>query len=156
MSFNQAAINTLISNISSGAKQLGIFQQVLTHDPKSAPQHDMTLAIRVESIKPSTKFSGLNGTAGIVTFGHRIYVNFLSKPEDQIDGKLLNAVSVLINEYSNEFSFGGTVIAVDLLGADSPGLSSNLAYIPDFDHKAFRIATLTVPVIIDNLWTQTP
>lgn len=152
--FNQSAINTLIGNISSGAKKFPTFQQVLTHEPKNKPQKDVTLAFWLTDLKPSVKFSDMEGTAGVVTFNHRIYVNFpLGKPEDSTEAKLLNAASLLMNEYSNEFSFGGTVIAVDLLGMDSSGLSMRTGYV-SIDNTVFRMADVTVPIIIDNLWTQ--
>lgn len=153
MSFNQAAINTLIANIKSGAQNLGLFQQVLQHEPKSAPQHAQTLAFWVVDIKPSKVYSDLTATAGVVTFHNRIYVNALSKPEDQVEGNLLTAVSTLIGEYSSEFSFGGTVINVDLLGAEGTPLSMTTGYVT-IDSKIFRMANIVTPVIIDHLWTQ--
>ena len=153
--FNQAAINTLISNISSGARKLNVFQQVLTHEPKSAPQHDITMAFWVTDLVPSPKFSGLGATAGMVTFNHRIYVNFKYKPEDAIESKLLTGVSSLINGYTTDFSLGETVINVDLLGMDSQGLSAKTGY-AEIDRINFRIADLTVPVLIDQLWIQEP
>jgi hypothetical protein len=153
MSFNQSAIDKLIGNISSGAKKLGVFQQVFTHEPKSKPQRDVSLGFWVSDIRPSKIYSGLAETAGVVTFMHRVYINFLYKPEDALEGKLLNAVSLLIGEYSSEFSFGATVINVDLLGADSGGLTARTGYV-SIDNTNFRTADINVPVIIDNLWTQ--
>lgn len=155
MSFNQAAVNTLISNVQSGAQQLGLFDQVLTHEPKSAPMQGVTLAFWMDGVKTSTKFSGLAAVSGIVSFQHRIYMNFISKPEDQIDSILLTATSSLINAYSTGFTLSGTVIAVDLLGIDSPGITARWGYVT-IDQRKLRISDLLVPIIIDNLWTETP
>lgn len=151
--FNQAAITKLISNVASGAKQLGIFQQVLTHEPKAAPQHGTTLAIWHTGIKPSTKYSGLTATAGVVTFTNRVYINMLNKPEDDIEKNLLTAVSTLLGEYSSEYSFGSTVIAVDLLGIEGTPLSETTGYVT-IGNTLFRTANITVPILIDSLWTQ--
>lgn len=155
MSFNQAAINTLVGNIKAGCTQLGVFQQVLSHEPKSAPQHDKTLAFWWTDIKPSTHFSDFVNTAGVVIFQHRIYIGMLTKPEDQVEADLMNATSKLIGEYSGEFSFGHSVINVDLLGIEGTTLSARTGYV-EIDKRLFRTSNITVPVIIDALWTQTP
>jgi len=153
MSFNQTAVDELISNVVSGAQQLGIFEEVLTHEPKSKPQKNMTMAFWLTSIKPSAKKSGLASTAGCVTFNSRIYISFLAKPEDQVEANLLTATSTLISQYSSAFSFGGTVIDVDLLGSESAGLSAQFGYV-EIGGTNFRTSNIVVPVIIDNLWTQ--
>lgn len=155
MSFNQNAVNTLISNVASGAKNLGVFQQVLKHEPKAPPQNGTTLALWWTAIKPSKNYSDLTSTAGVVTLTNRVYINMLQKPEDYVESSLLTAVSTLIGEYSSEFSFGSTVIAVDLLGIEGTPMSATTGYV-DISHTLYRTANITVPVIIDGLWSQEP
>lgn len=153
MTFNQAAIETLLSDVASGVMSLGMFQEVLRHEPKSKPQHDMTFAFFVDSIKPSRLISGVDATAGMVTLMGRAYVSFLTKPEDDVDAQLLNGVSAIIDGLTGSFTLGHSVVAVDLIGMDSSGLSAQMGY-TTVDSTVFRICDLTIPVLIDNLWTQ--
>ncbi len=133
MSFDAAAVRALVDNVVSHAMGL-------------------RLAVWVDKIAPLTS-SGLSSTSGVVILNARVYGNFIEKPEDDIDPNILTAVSTLLNAYSGNFNFGGTVRSVDLLGTTGQSLSAQAGYV-NIDSKLYRVMTITVPVIINDMYTQ--
>ena len=153
MSFDQAAIRAVYAAALSAARQLNIFEVVVAHEPKSKPSTVPACAVWTDHIVPVAGISGLSATSGRLGLRARIYLNFLSKPEDRIDPELLRLTSTLFNAYSGGFTFGGTVMEIDLLGAHGEALSARTGYI-HHDDTLFRVAECTIPVIISDLWTQ--
>jgi hypothetical protein len=153
MTFNADAVNTLFAAVVSEAQKLGPFEVVIQHEPKAAPQSLPTLAVWAQSIGPIAAVSGLSATSGRVSFRLRVYLSFLGKPEDAIDPELIALTSLVLNAFSGGFTLGGTVMEVDLLGAYGQSLSADAGYIAH-DSKHFRVMEITLPVIIDDLWTQ--
>jgi hypothetical protein len=153
MSFNQSAVKALVDSVVSHALTLGLFETVNTHEPKSAPGNGLRLAIWADSITP-VKSSGLAAVSGKVVLSARIYGNFMQKPEDDIDPNILTAVSTLMSAFSGDFDFGGTVRAVDLIGMEGTPMSAQAGYL-NIDNKLYRVMTVTVPVIINDMWVIT-
>lgn len=153
MTFNAAAINALFAEVVSQAQALGVFDRVNAHEPKSAPGRGLSCSFTGLEFEALPQVSGLGATSGAVIFTARIFSSFLTKPEDQIDPNLLAAACALIAAYSDGFTLGGTVMAVDLLGISGQRLSGKFAYVEQ-DSKMFRIFDLTVPVVVDAMFTQ--
>ena len=153
MAFDQAAVNTLVSRLESEAMSLGVFRSVNFHEPKSAPGTGLRLSIWCQSIEPIAAASGLASTSGYVVVWARAYGNMLSKPEDEIDPRLMTAMATLMGAYSGDFTLGGTVRNIDLLGEYGEKLSAQAGYVT-IDSHLYRQMTLTVPCIINDLWTQ--
>ncbi len=68
---------------------------------------------------------------------------------------MVAAVDELLTQYSGDFTLGGQVRDVDLLGAHSPGLMAEAGYINQ-DGKLMRIMTITLPIVVNDLWVQSP
>ena len=151
MSFNDAAVDTLFDKVQSHAMALGIFDAVNTYEPKSAPPV-LACAIWVDTIEPVTS-SGLASTSGKVVLNVRLYGSMLQRPYGEIDPKAVKAVNTLIAAYSGDFDFGQTVRNVDLLGQHGHRLMAKAGYIP-IDGKLYRVMTVTLPVIINDMWDQ--
>ncbi len=153
--FNDAAIAMILDKAVSHAMALGRFDFVNQHEPKGgSPGTDIMCAVWVDRIRPA-KTSGLSSTSGVLTLMHRIYQNMLKQPYDQIDPIVLAATSVLIGAFSGDFDFGGVsnTRAVDLLGSEGVPLSGQAGYV-DVGGKRFRVMTVTVPIIVNDMWTQ--
>ena len=116
MTFDAAAVRTLVAKVESVAMKTGQFRTVNFHEPKSAPASGLRLAIWAQSIEPLGAASGLNATSGYVVLDARIYGNMLQKPEDEIDPRVMTAATVLLAAYSADFTLGGTVRNIDLTG----------------------------------------
>lgn len=153
MAFDQTAIGDLYGQLVSTAKKLGGFETVIRHEPKAAPVSLPALAVWFASIGPARGVSGLAATSARCEFRARAYLNALAKPEDDIDPKLILVTSQLLAAFTGGFTLNGDVMEVDLLGAYGTPLEATAGYIQHDDHQ-FRVAELTIPVIIDGIWTQ--
>lgn len=153
MAFNDAAVAALLKAAPDRARQLGVFDRVQGHEPKSSPGTGLSCAFAVAGIRPEKRVSGLAETGGVVELSARVYLGGSYRPEDGTDPKVLAAVSALIGAFSDDFTLGGTVFAVDLLGAYGTALSARMGWL-ESDGKQSRVADVTIPVAIDNLWIQ--
>ena len=71
-----------------------------------------------------------------------------------IDPNLLDACDALMAAYTNDFTLGGTVRMIDLLG-NSAGhmLEMQSGYI-NIDTRVYRVVTISVPCIANDAWEQ--
>src|SRR2546429_1429361 len=144
-----AILNAAVSH----AMALGLFERANGHEPKNAPGNGITAAVWVDYIGPHPGQSGLATTSARLVLNVRIYTSMLAEPQDAIDPRVLAAVGVLMGEYSGDFDFGGAVESVDLLGRAGPPMSAQAGYLNQ-DGKLYRVMTITVPVIVNDVWSQ--
>lgn len=133
----------------------GLFERVNTHEPKNAPGNGLSMAVYLNNIVPAAGASGLNSTTGLLLFSVRVYSSMVAEPQDDIDPALLDAVDALFVAYSGDFTLGDLVRNVDLLGQYSTPLQAEFGYI-EIDKKLYRVGTITVPLIVNDLWSQSP
>lgn len=150
MSIDIAAI---IAAAESHAMELGVFERVIGHEPKSAPGGGLTCGMWIDAIDPISAQSGLASTSVRVTLNIRIYGSMLAKPEDEIDPRLATAAVALMGAYTGDFDLGGTVESVDLLGRHGVPLAGRAGYL-HLDAKLYRVFTIVAPLIINDVWTQ--
>lgn len=152
MTFDQAAVNALIDAAVSHAEGTGAFKSVNTHEPKAAPGKGLTASIWAQSIKPIPA-GGLAATSAVVLLNLRVYGNMLAKPEDDIDPRVMAAMSDLMDQYTGDFTFGGTIRNIDLLGSYGTALSCEAGYLT-IAGSMYRVMTLTIPCVVNDLWVQ--
>ncbi len=143
----------LIQATLTHALKLGRFERVNGHEPKSGPAGRLTCAIWVQRISPVPSQSGLTSTTARVELSVRVYSSMLSEPQDRIDTDMAAAVDALMAAYAADFTLGGTIKHVDLLGAVGAPLEAVAGYVT-VDTTLFRIVTITVPLIVNDAWTQ--
>ncbi|WP_326646056.1 hypothetical protein OG884_15505 [Streptosporangium sp. NBC_01755] len=146
---------TILDGLTSHALALGLFERVNSHEPKNAPGNGLTAAVWVDSIAPVPTGSGLASTSARLVFNVRIYTGAEQEPADAIDPNMLAATDALMSAYSGDFTLGGSVRNVDLLGQAGTSLSAQAGYI-QHDSKLLRVMTLVVPVIVNDVWEQVP
>lgn len=147
--------DALFAAAQSKAQGLAIFESVVTHEPKAAPQSLPFLALWLGPLTPLPANSGLPATSARIALRGRIYVSDLKKPEDQLDAQLLSLTVTLLGAFSGAFTLGGQVELIDLLGMYGEAMSGQPGYLAH-DDKFFRVMELNLPLIIDNLWEQAP
>lgn len=145
----------LINAVASICMQIGVFERVNMHEPKSPPGNGLSAAVWIQTIGPSGRISGLSSTAALVGFMIRIYTNFVADPADYIDPNVMDAVDQLIAQFSGDFDLEGFVFSTDLLGSEGVPLSAKAGY-AEMNGKIFRIMDVTVRMAIDNVWEQSP
>ena len=153
MTFDVAAVNALISAVESISMTTGQFRRVNTHEPKSAPGNGLTNAIWAQDIAPVPEGSGLASTSGYVVLTSRIYGSMMAKPEDLVEPKLMTAVTVLLGAYSADFTLGGTIKNIDLLGMYGESMRAQAGYMT-IGSETFRIYDITIPCVVNDMWTQ--
>lgn len=149
------ALNTtaILDSVQSQVQALGLFDTVNMHEPKSKPGNGLTCAIWADKIAPVPAGSGLAVTTGLVTLALRVYTSMLQQPFDAIDPNMISAVDALIAGFSDAFTLGGNVRNVDLLGMFGTPLSAQAGYINQ-DGKLMRVMTLTIPLVVNDIWPQ--
>jgi len=143
----------IVEAVVSHALASGHFERCNSHEPKNAPGNGLTAAVWMQRLAPLALASGLAATAALLVVNVRVYSNMLTEPQDAIDPNLVAAVDALVNAYTGDFTLGGRIRNVDLLGQYGPSLSAEAGYLEQ-DRKMFRVMTLTVPLVINDAWTQ--
>ena len=138
----------------SHAQAIGHLEQVNQHEPKSAPAGLLTGAIWNQETRP-IRASGLASTTVAVVFMVRIYKNMISEPQDAIDPEVMAAMDALMAAYVGDFTLGGLIKNIDVLGAHGPSLAARAGYVPQ-DGRLYRVVDIVVPCIVNDLWTQAP
>jgi hypothetical protein len=155
MSLDAVTATAVLAAVESHALALGYFDRVNTHEPKSAPGNGVTCSIWVERINPVVGGSGLDSTTGRVELSERVQIPMLSEPQDTIDLRILVGIDALMAAYSANFTLGGLVRNVDLMGEFGDSLSAEAGYIEQ-DSRIYRVMHLTLPLIINDLYPQAP
>lgn len=139
----------------SHAQTLGLFDNVLGREPVSAPGSGLTYAMWVGPVRPIPARSGLDSVSARLELRGRVFMPADTEPPDDVDVAVMNAVSALMGAYCGDFTLGGTVANVDLLGAHGAGLSAESGY-TRLDNITYRVATLIIPLVINDAWTEAP
>jgi hypothetical protein len=145
----------ILAAVRSHAAASGHFDRVSGHEPKNAPGNGVSAATWVDRVTPLPQGSGLASSSALLLLNVRVFTNMLSDPPDDIDPSLVSAVDALMTAYSADFDLGGNVRNVDLLGAYSAGLSAQAGYVEQ-DGKLYRVMTISLPLVVSDVWQQSP
>lgn len=154
MSVNTAG---LLSGLQTMGQSSGKFEQVMLHEPKSAPSAGgLTLCFWLDKVVPFAEGSGLASVSMAAVVNGRIYVKFLAEPEDAIDSILAGAADDLMSQLCSGFTLGGLVRNVDIFGESfDRGLELDYGYITQ-DGTVFRVADLVIPLILNDVYVEAP
>ncbi|MCT2591148.1 hypothetical protein LHJ74_14735 [Streptomyces sp. N2-109] len=147
-------LRDLLSRAQSHAAALGHFERINTHEPKNPPGYGLSAAIWVQRVTP-VRTSGLTSTTVRVELGVRLYSPVDVGDPDGIDPNLIAAADALMAAYSGDFELGGAVRQVDLLGAHGEPMDAQAGYLEQ-DGTTFRVITIALPLVINDLWEQAP
>lgn len=147
-------LSTYRDVLTSHAQATGLFGQVLGHEPISAPGSGLTAAFWVSRIGPVPTGSGLRATTCRLEVMATLLEPADTEPADGVDVDMTSAVDALLTAYSGDFEAGGNVRMIDLLGAYGTPLSAVFGYTRFAGGTTYRAATLTIPLIINDVWGQ--
>lgn len=148
--------SALVNAIATHAATTGLFDAVPQHEPKNAPQGELTCAVWVADIAPVV--SGQASTSARVTFNVRIYLpalNLSPWEADAVDPRMTDAADALLADYVGNFTLGGLLRQVDVRGAYGNPLSATAGYLNQ-DGKIYRVMTIFLPLILNDVWDEAP
>ena len=143
----------LISALVDHSATLGWFERVNDHEPPSAPGARLTAHLWPQRMLP-IQASGLASASGLVVVTQRIQLSANRQPYGEIETDLLMAADAVVGSLAGNFtlSFAG-VRGVDVFGAYGFPLEALTGYLTQ-DQKLYRAATVTIPVIVNDLWSE--
>lgn len=146
----RAIRNALVSH----AKRLGGIDTATGAEPEEGPtQGQVHYAVWYDRISPAPGASGLDATAVRLAYVGRLYVALGARRLEDAELRIGEAVDRLLAAYSGDFTLGGLVRNVDLQGAHGAPLEVAFGYQRIGDAQ-FRVATFTLPLIVNNVWEQ--
>jgi hypothetical protein len=147
-------VRTLRDALQSHALASGWFDAVNGQEPKSPPGQGLTCAVWPQRLMPARGASGLDSTTIRLGFTVRLYMGFTSEPGDDIDPYMIDACDDLMAAYSGDFTLGGLIRQIDLLGTYGDPLGFEAGYQRVESGTEFRVIDITVPLIVNDLWEQ--
>ena len=148
-------LGDIIDAAASHALVTGAFDTVNGFEPKRAPGNGISAAIWVEDVSPIPGWSGLASTSVRVELTVRCMTPMLQEPADGIDPALIGAADELMAAYSGDFTLGALVAEIDLLGAYGVGLRGRAGHFTQ-DGVPYRAFVITLPLVVNDLWSQAP
>lgn len=148
------AILDITDALVSHAGRTGRFSSVNAHEPLNAPGTGIACAVWPENIVP-VRSSGLDSTTVRLLANVRLYSSAESEPLDAIDPDLISAADELCAAYVGDFTLDGLVRQVDVRGIHGQPLEIRAGYIAQ-DGLTLRVLTITVPLIVNDLWEEMP
>jgi hypothetical protein len=145
----------IIGAVQSHAASIASIETVVTNEPKSAPGDGISCAIWFSEIAPVPGASGLGSVSVLLTLMVRVMKPMLSQPYGQIDPDMLAVTDLLMAAYAGAFTLGGEVRDVDLLGMYGSKLMARAGYLT-LDKYMYRVVDITLPLVINDLWTEVP
>jgi hypothetical protein len=144
--------NGIVAEVANVSRRLGLYTVVTKHEPKNAPPAGVVSAIWVQRIGPAR--SGLSSTSVRLVLMQRVYTSMISDPADAIDPRIIRAVDRTMAALTADLDLGGLVSHIDLLGLEGGvPMSAEAGYL-DQDGKLMRIMDITIPLILNDVWTQ--
>ncbi len=141
--------------IASHAAASGHFESVNSVDIGSTPSNQGIVAVLwPRRIRALPGASGLNSTSVAIEFNMRLMCSMNTDPFGQIDPRMIAAADALMNAYSGDFTLGGTIAYVDLLGQHGAPMESQSGFLTIGEDERFRIVDITIPCIINDVWNQ--
>lgn len=145
----------ILRAMQSVGQGLGVFDSVLTHEPKSAPALSApVLAIWAGVVTP-IQSSGLSSVSLRFMVQGRVFMNGFAEPADNIDPEVVLTTSRYIGALAGQFSLGGLIRCIDFFGSDGEPLKAESGYL-EMDKKIYRCMELEIPLLINDAWELVP
>jgi hypothetical protein len=139
-----------IAYVTGAAHQTGLFDAVTGHEPKAAPgRTGLTASAWVQDWSPAT--SGMASVSMRFEVTLRIFCPLMMEPQDDVDVAVMTAVDAIFAYLASHFTGLTGSRYVDIFGSDGERLNASMGY-AEQDKSKFRIADITVPVVINDVY----
>jgi hypothetical protein len=146
-------VSALMNAIASKAQQIGAFERVQLHEPKTSVPSGLSAALWFQSAISIPQLSSLAKTSVRVEIVFRLFQNMLMEPADMIDPEMTRVINLMFNALNGEFTLGGLITQVDVLGTYGAPLRSEAGYINQSGHL-MRAISIYIPCVIANAFNQ--
>jgi hypothetical protein len=146
-------IGSILDTLISHAMATGHFESVNEFKVDEPSGTGITAGIWNDDTTP-IKSSGLGAVSVRIRFKLRMFSSTEAAPESYLDRAMVDAASTLLNAYAGDFELGGDVRAIDVLGMEGEPLSAN-AHFMNLSGVIFRVQDITIPVLVNDVWTLT-
>lgn len=147
-------VSSILAACQTHAMTTGLFDGgVNGHAPRNAPAQGVSCSMWPERLGPAAGASGLNKTTGLLLMTVMIYTGVQAQPYDAIESSILTAADGLFAAYSGAFTLDGLVRNVDLLGQFGTPLEGSAGYVT-FAEGGFRVWTITLPLVVNDIYSQ--
>ncbi len=106
-----------------------------------------------QDLRPIPAVSGLAETAAKLDVTIQLAKRKDTPPLDLVDPQMVEALDALMAAYTGDFTLGGLVSWVDLLGAHGQPLQADAGFLTE-DETLYRIYRINLPLVIAAMWTQ--
>ena len=131
----------------------GYLRDVMIGEPKSPPSGDqLTASVFLNSISVAEVTLGTTIESHVLML--RIFRNMLAEPTETMEKEFAKAVSSILSDIIGEFDLGGSVRSIDVAGIYGSSIAVSYGYL-DLGGTMFRIADITLPLIVDDSATTT-
>lgn len=142
----------ILAAVESHCLASGYVQRFQAAEVTDNPATGVTVGVMLTSLTSLGARSGLSSSSVRVELGVRLYLPAASRQPEQTETQIVAAVAALMGSFTGDFDLGGTRL-VDLLGAYGAPLASTAGWTRIAD-QLYRVHTITLPVIVDDLWDQ--
>jgi len=119
-------------------------------EPKQASKERIAAAVFNRSARViRVPLGGSPGTEELHIINVRLYMNMMDQPQEQIEFLLNEAASSITEDLMADFDLGATVRHVDVGGIYGQPLEVVYGYL-ELSGVMYRVADLTVPLVVDN------
>lgn len=154
MTLDLATLRAAVSSHAQASGHLdGVYPYELTGPPVDA---GVVAGVWVSDIAPIPALSGLASTTARVELTVQLYRRAEHTRPDLVDLDLTAATDALMRAYSGDLDlsdYGVTGVELDLLGAHGDPLRARARYVA-FGDALTKVHTITLPLVVRDLWTQ--
>lgn len=141
----------------SHALATGSFDSVNAHAPDAVPGTGVHAVVEFSRMKRARgrAGSGLAAASMLVVLTVSVYLSLDQEPADDIDPRAVEAADALYAAYIADFELGGNVRCVDVGGSQGVEMDAAAGY-ARVGGVEVRAVTLTVPVIVNDIYAESP
>ncbi|HEY0638387.1 MAG TPA: hypothetical protein VGD67_12135 [Pseudonocardiaceae bacterium] len=147
---------SIIAAVRSHALATGYVEDAPGHEPISRQLAGLVVAVWVQRLTPVSGASGLASTSVRLVLNVRVYAPLRMDAPDEIDPAVMVVVDRLLTAYCADFTLGGLVHHVDIFGRYGAALDAVAGYVHHDGGTPYRVMTITLPLVIHNVWEQNP
>ena len=85
----------------------------------------------------------------------RVYKDMLEEPEVDVEKGVAVAISEISSDLLGDYDLGGTIMSIDAAGAHGTSYGAAWGYV-EVSGRMYRIADITLPLIVDDSSTLSP